>query len=65
MGVLKGEPSLEEILSEPIVHLLMAADRVSLDDLRALYAHLAQRMSDPGGARVQDFPAAIDPSVPG
>ena len=60
MGVLKGEPSLEEILSEPIVHLLMAADRVSLEDLRALYAQLAQRMSDPGGSRVPDSSAATD-----
>lgn len=43
--MLKGEPSLEEILSEPIVQLLMAADRVSLDELRDLYAVLAQRIS--------------------
>ena len=43
--MLKGEPSLEEILSEPIVQLLMAADRVSLDELRDLYAVLTQRIS--------------------
>ena len=43
--MLKGEPSLEEILREPIVKLLMAADRVSLDELRVLYAALTQRIS--------------------
>jgi hypothetical protein len=43
--MLKGEPSLEEILREPIVKLLMTADRVSLDELRVLYAILAKRIS--------------------
>jgi len=29
-----GEPTLEEVLADPIVHLMMAADRVPLADLR-------------------------------
>ena len=56
--MLKGEPSLEEILSEPIVQLLMAADRVSLDELRALYAVLSRRISG-----IVDLPPPI-PSDP-
>ena len=31
-----GEPSLEELLSEPIVRLLMASDGVVLEELRRL-----------------------------
>jgi hypothetical protein len=31
-----GEPSLEELLSEPIIRLLMASDGVAPDDLRRL-----------------------------
>jgi hypothetical protein len=56
--MLTGEPSLEEILSEPIIQLLMAADRVSLDELRALYAVLSRRISG-----IADLPPPI-PSDP-
>lgn len=38
--MVKGEPSLQEILNEPIVQMLMAADRVSLDELLALLDQL-------------------------
>ena len=41
--MLIGEPSLEEILSEPIIHLLMQADRVSIDELRTLLALVARQ----------------------
>ena len=30
------EPPLEELLNDPIARLLMASDRVEIDDLRAL-----------------------------
>lgn len=33
---LKGEPSLEDVLADPIVHRLMARDGVSAEDLRRL-----------------------------
>ena len=29
-----GEPTLQELLADPIVHMMMAADRVSLAELR-------------------------------
>ncbi len=29
-----GEPMLEELLADPIVHMMMAADRVPLAELR-------------------------------
>ncbi len=34
--VLQGEPSLDEILAEPIVQLLMHRDRVRMEDLTDL-----------------------------
>ena len=33
-----GEPTLEEVLTEPIVHRVMAADGVRLNDLRNIIA---------------------------
>lgn len=41
------EPSVAEILSDPIVHLMMQRDGVALDDMRTL-VHAA-RVSLPGG----------------
>ena len=43
MRMLIGEPSLEEILSEPIIHMLMQADRVSIEELRTLLALVARQ----------------------
>jgi hypothetical protein len=48
-----GEPSIEELLSEPIVRLLMASDGVAPADLRrlciAVRARLrAETMGSPG-----------------
>ena len=31
-----GEPKLNELLGDPILHLLLARDRISLEDLRRL-----------------------------
>ena len=36
MGWLQGEPTLEDVLSDPTVHVLMERDDVDPDDLRAL-----------------------------
>ena len=41
------EPSVAEILSDPIVHLVMRRDGVAMDDVRTL-VHAA-RVSLPGG----------------
>jgi hypothetical protein len=34
-----GEPRLDDVLADPIVHTLMAADRLRLDDLCDLIGH--------------------------
>src|SRR5476649_759184 len=34
MGWLQGEPTLEDVFSDPIVHVLMERDEVNPDDLR-------------------------------
>jgi hypothetical protein len=34
MEALQGEPTLEDLLSDPIVHVLMVRDGVDPDDLR-------------------------------
>ena len=36
MGWLEGEPTLEEVFSDPTVHVLMERDDVNPDDLRLL-----------------------------
>jgi len=36
MGWLQGEPTLEDVLSDPTVHVLMERDDVDPDDLRTL-----------------------------
>jgi hypothetical protein len=36
MEWLEGEPTLEEVLSDPTIHVLMARDEVNPDDLRVL-----------------------------
>jgi hypothetical protein len=36
MGWLEGEPTLDEVLSDPTVHALMERDEVTLDELRLL-----------------------------
>jgi hypothetical protein len=38
MEWLEGEPTLEDVLSDPTIHVLMERDEVSPDDLRLLLA---------------------------
>ena len=39
----RGEPSLEEILSDPIVGALMKADGVEAHEIQAMLRHLTRR----------------------
>ena len=41
--MMHGEPSLDELLEEPIVRLMMAADGVHINDLRALLLRIRDR----------------------
>ena len=36
-GMIQGEPSLDELLDEPIIGLMAQSDGVSLDELRTLF----------------------------
>ena len=38
-----GEPRLSELFADPILHLLMAGDGVSLDELRRLIDAIRER----------------------
>jgi hypothetical protein len=35
--MIQGEPSLDELLDEPIIRLMAQSDGVSLDELRTLF----------------------------
>jgi hypothetical protein len=47
------EPTLEDVLSDPLVHAMMARDRVGIDEVRALLDRLrnAQSRRPPGEAK--------------
>ncbi len=47
------EPTLEDVLSDPVVHTLMARDRVEAEDVRALLGRLRtlQSRRPPGEAK--------------
>jgi hypothetical protein len=47
------EPTLEDVLADPLVHALMARDRVGIDEVRALLDRLrnAQSRRPPGEAK--------------
>jgi hypothetical protein len=40
----RTEPSLAEMISDPIVHLVMARDNVCQEDVRNLFREMAVRM---------------------
>jgi hypothetical protein len=50
------EASLNELLHEPIIAMLMASDGVHSDDIRALYRKL-ERKADQRTARARDLEA--------
>ncbi len=53
MSESEREPTLEDVLSEPVIHALMARDRVDAEDLRALLQRLrnAHTRRPPGEAK--------------
>ena len=40
----QSEPSLRDVFNDPIVHLVMARDRLHHDDVRALMCDAARRL---------------------
>ena len=44
MGWQSGEPTLEEMLSDPTVIIMMKRDSVDPDDLRALVREMSRRL---------------------
>jgi len=40
------EPALADLLADPVLHALLARDRLSLDDVRAAIADWRDRRSD-------------------
>ena len=40
------DPGLEDMLSEPMIVKLMASDRVSAEEARALFADIAKQLKD-------------------
>ena len=53
MSEYEREPTLEDVLSDPVVHALMARDRVDAEEVRALLERLrsARRRGPPGEAK--------------
>ena len=47
------EPTLEDVLSDPVVHALMARDRVDIGEVRVLLERMyaAQKRKPPGEAK--------------
>jgi hypothetical protein len=43
-GTDAGEPALVEVLADPVVHLVMRRDGVTLDQLRAVIARAQARL---------------------
>lgn len=52
-----GEPSVEELLAEPIMRRLMASDGVSIEELQQLLERVRERL-DRDHSRGTGFPAA-------
>ncbi|HMB75942.1 MAG TPA: hypothetical protein VKN76_06055 [Kiloniellaceae bacterium] len=46
-----AEPSIDEMLEDPLVSLLMHRDGVAPDDVRAIWAAAARRLQESPGAR--------------
>jgi len=48
MGWLQGEPTLEDVFSDPTVHVLMERDDVDPDDLRVLLEDVRSALEGQG-----------------
>lgn len=46
----RGEPPLSELLDDPIMHLVMARDRICVDDVHQLMASVRVRIGDGEGS---------------
>jgi hypothetical protein len=67
-----GEPKLEEVLSDPIVHAVMARDRVDQEGLRLLLGNTTKLLAlrdgkgpDASAAFRQQEPKVVDDRTPG
>ena len=45
LAKIRRDPALEDLLNDPIIHLLMKADDVTIADLRVLMATLRERLN--------------------
>ena len=52
------EPSLEDLLADPIVRLVLARDRIDPAELQSLLAQVRERLQAPAGAAAEDQPQA-------
>jgi hypothetical protein len=48
MGWLQGEPTLEDVLSDPTVQALMKRDHVDPDDLRMFFRNMKSALEGQG-----------------
>ncbi len=48
MGWLQGEPTLEDVFSDPTVHVLMERDDVDPDDLRMFLEDVRSALEEQG-----------------
>ncbi len=48
MGSLQGEPTLEDVFSDPTVHVLMERDDVDPDDLRMFLEDVRSALEEQG-----------------
>jgi len=61
MGMCRGEPTLDELLSDPMMELVLRYSRTSERELRDLLAEVAARLARPRPM----LPDAAEPSPAG
>ncbi len=60
MLYLDGEPTLEQIFSDPVIHAIMTRDRVDLDRLRRFLREMSATLGAPAVA--ESWRAVLAPS---
>lgn len=60
MLYLDGEPTLEQIFSDPVIRAIMTRDRVDLDGLRRFLREMSATLGAPAGA--ESWRAVVAPS---
>jgi hypothetical protein len=53
MGWLEGEPTLDDVLSDPTIRVLMARDDVDPDDLRTLLEDVKNALEEQEGTQIR------------